>query len=156
MAEARIRIVVLACLVGLVAMLAAGCGSSSSGSSAPSTTTTNGGANGQTANAAFRSCLAAHGVTAPSGRPTPGQGGLSQLTSKQRQAFTACRGTLPARGSGAPRGQSNPAFAKYTQCLKQHGVTFGSTSNTSATFAKAASACAKYRPTNGSAPAAGS
>src|SRR5436853_2690111 len=146
MAEARIRIVVLACLVGLVTMLAAGCGSSSSSSSAPSTTTTNGAAaNGQTASA-FRSCLAAHGVTAPNGRPTPGQGGLSRLTSKQRQAVTACRSKLPARGSGATRGQSNPAFANYTQCLKQHGVTFGSTSNTSATFAKAASACAKYRP----------
>ena len=156
MAEARLRIVVLVCLVGLVALLAAGCGSSTSNSSASTTTTTNGaGANGQAATA-FRSCLTAHGVTAPSGRPTPGQGGLSQLTSKQRSAFTACRSKLPARGSSGPRAQSNPAFAKYTQCLKQHGVTFGSTSNTSATFTKAASACAAYRPTNGSAPAAGS
>ena len=43
---------------------------------------------------------------------------------------------------------SNPAFAKYTACLKQHGVTLGSSNNQTA-FAKASTACAKYRPTPG-------
>ncbi|HEX7524940.1 MAG TPA: hypothetical protein VF327_01470, partial [Gaiellaceae bacterium] len=60
-----------------------------------------------------------------------------------------CRSKLPASArtgfGGRPGGQSNPALAKYTACLRQHGVTFGSSNNQSA-FKKASAACAKYAP----------
>jgi hypothetical protein len=82
-----------------------------------------------------------------------------QLTAAQQKAFTACRSKLPGGGAfgggrfrggngGAGGGQQSPAFAKYTQCLKAHGVTFGKTSSQSA-FQKAQTACAKYRPSFG-------
>jgi len=56
-------------------------------------------------------------------------------------------------GGGANRGQANPAFAKYTACLKSHGVTFGSTSTSSSAFTKATAACKSLLPasTGGSA-----
>ncbi len=170
-------------LLVLLAIAAAGCGSS--GKSASATTTTAGGtatANGQgrQALAAFQSCLAAHGVKLsgqfgrpstgqsgngqpPQGRPPTGQGqGRPAFNAKQQQALTACRSKLPAGarsgfGQGGPRGgQSNPAFAKYTKCLRQHGVTFGATNNQAA-FRKASAACAKYqpKPTGGSGTGSG-
>lgn len=166
--------------VGALAIVAAGCGSSGSPTAASATTTTTTtttstpGSGANTANrTAFNTCLAQHGVKL-SGRPPGGGGngqppaggagggggggGFANLTAAQRAAFTACRSKLPAggfgRGAGAGGGgggnRSNPAFAKYTTCLKQHGVTFGATSNQAA-FAKASAACAKYRPTAGGA-----
>ena len=126
--------------------------------------------------AAFQSCLAAHGVKLsgqfgrrpsgqaptngqpPSGQPPQGQPPTGQgrpaANSKQQKAFAACRSKLPAGarnafGQGAPGGgQSNPAFAKYTKCLRQHGVTFGGT-NSQTAFKKASAACAKYAPNAG-------
>ena len=122
---------------------------------------------------AYRDCLSAHGVTLPArppggggqggtppaGQPpasTPGapgagpQGRFGNLTAKQRAAMTACQSKRPAGagfgGGGANRGQTNPAFAKYTACLKSHGVTFGSTSPSSSTFAKATAACKSLLP----------
>jgi hypothetical protein len=160
-----------AAAVAAVAIVAAGCGSNGSPSaSSASTTTTASGSGANTGDrTAFNQCLAQHGVKLPSRPPGGGNGqrpaggfgggdggGLANLTAAQRQAFTACRSELPAGGrpggggGGAGGGQSNPAFAKYTACLKQHGVTFGATSNQAA-FAKAQTACAKYRPTAGAA-----
>jgi hypothetical protein len=165
-----------AAAVGALAIVAAGCGSSGSPSAASATTTTTTttttpGSGANTANrTAFNACLAQHGVKL-SGRPPGGGGngqppaggaggggggGFANLTAAQRAAFTACRSKLPAggfgRGAGAGGGgnRSNPAFAKYTTCLKQHGVTLGATNNQAA-FAKASVACAKYRPTAGGA-----
>jgi hypothetical protein len=164
MGRSPVRVAAAAGLATL-AIVAAGCGgSSSAASSPPSTTTTTTGSGARSANrAAFDACLAQHGVKLP-GRPPGGGnggppaggaggggGGLANLTAAQRQAFTACRSKLPAgafpgRGGGGPRANaSNPAFAKYTACLKQHGVTLGATNNQTA-FAKASAACAKYRP----------
>jgi len=129
----------------------------------------------------YRDCLSAHGVTLPArpggpqgGTPPAGQppasttgtppagagpqGRFGQLTAKQRKALTACQSKRPAgaRGFGggnANGGQANPALAKYTACLKSHGVTFGSASTSSSAFAKATAACKSLLPasTGGSA-----
>jgi hypothetical protein len=126
---------------------------------------------------AYRACLTSHGVTLP-GRPGGGQGGgtppagqqppstngtppagggfrggFGQLTAKQRAAMTACQSKRPAGGRGfgggrANGGQANGALAKYTACLKSHGVTFGSTSSTSTAFTKATAACKSLLPAN--------
>jgi hypothetical protein len=142
-----------AAAVAAVAIIAAGCGSNGSPSASSGTTTTTttpgGGAN-TAARQAFQQCMAQHGVTITSGAGRPGGGGQANMTAAQRQAFTACRSKLPGRpGGGAPgANRSNPAFAKYTACLKQHGVTFGASNNQKA-FATASAACAKYRPAAG-------
>jgi hypothetical protein len=85
-----------------------------------------------------------------------------QLTAKQQAALAACRSKLPAGtfaggrrfrgGGGGGTRNGNPAFAKYTTCLKQHGVEFGSTSSNPAAFRKAQAACAKLLPANPRAP----
>jgi len=160
-----------------IAVLAAGCGGGSSGSAASASTTTGttttapgGGGPNSAAFQAYRACLSAQGVTLPP-RPTSGQGStppaggaglqgrLEQLTAKQRQAITACQSKRPAGGFG--RGNANgrpatPAFAKYTACLKSHGVTFGSTSASGSVFTKATAACKSLLParTGGSATGA--
>jgi hypothetical protein len=151
--------------VAVLALVAASCGSggSSSASStttnaAPATTTTPGGATSAAGFQAFQTCIAQHGVknfTPGAGRPPGGSAPSANRTPAQQQAFTACRSKLPAgglRGRGGPGGggrpgggSSNPAFAKYTACLKQHGVTLGASNNQQA-FATASAACAQYRP----------
>lgn len=145
---------------------------SSSGATTPRTTTTptttNGSGTQSAAFKTFQTCLANAGIktnfggggrpggggTPPAGgtRPTGGGfGGARNLTAAQQKAFTACRAKLPAgftpgRGAGGPNGgTANPALAKYTTCLKQHGVTLGA-STKAATFKKASAACAKYAP----------
>jgi hypothetical protein len=156
-----------------LAVVAAGCGGSSSaaapaastttGTTTTTTTTPNGGAGGGNASAfqAFRDCLTAHGVTLPA-RPAGGGGGqppangtrppggrFGNLTAKQQAAMTACQSKRPAGGFGggnARGGPANPALAKYTACLKSHGVTFGSTSSSSSAFAKATAACKSLLP----------
>jgi len=165
--------------VGALVAVAAGCGSTSSAASAPATTaagtTTTGAAAGF---AAFQACLKQHGITVnfggrgfrrpgaaggttptppPAGQTTttPRPGGFRRnLTPAQRKAFTACRSKLPAGGFGRRPGGfgggGNPAFAKYTACLRTHGVTFGSTSPNSTTYKKATAACRSLLP---SAPA---
>lgn len=142
------------------------------------TGTVPGGAARTAAFQAFAACLREHGVTLPNGgflgrRPggtppgtgaaptttTPRQFRRPSRTPAQQKAFDACRSKLPAggffgrRGGGAPNGggpSQNPAFARYTQCLKAHGVTFGQSASPSA-FRKAQQACAKYRPSFGGA-----
>jgi hypothetical protein len=177
----RVRVAAVLGAIGL-AVLAAGCGGGSGANAAAPATTTTGtttatapGAGGPNAAAfqAYRTCLTAHGVTLPRRRPAGAQGGtppagqppapgagprgrFGQLTAKQRQAMTACQSKRPTggfgRGSASGRPQ-NPAFAKYTACLKSHGVTFGSTSSSSSTFTKATAACKSLLPatTGGSA-----
>jgi hypothetical protein len=155
-------------------------GSAAPASPTTGTTTTAPGGGGPNSAAfqAYRACLSAQGVTLP-GRPAGGQGGtppagqppsttgtppagaqgrFRNLTAKQRQALTACQSKRPAgaRGFGGGRargGPANGAFAKYTACLKSHGVTFGSTATSSSAFAKATAACKSLLPqsTGGSA-----
>ena len=159
-----------------IAILAAGCGGGSSGSAASASTTTGttttapaGGGPNAAAFQAYRACLSAQGVTLPP-RPTGGQGGtppaggaglqgrLGQLTAKQRQALTACQSKRPAGGfgRGSANGRpANPALAKYTACLKSHGVTFGSTSASGSVFTKATAACKSLLPTRTGGSAAG-
>jgi hypothetical protein len=175
----RVRVAAVLGAIGLAA-LAAGCGGGGSSNSAAPATTTSGttttapGGGGPNAAAfqAYRACLTAHGVTLPQ-RPAGGQGGppagqppasggglqgrLGQLTAKQRAAMTACQSKRPAGGFGgggsANGRRQNTALAKYTACLKSHGVTFGSTSQSSSTFTKATAACKSLLPasTGGSA-----
>jgi hypothetical protein len=152
---------------------AAGSNVSATGASTttPTTSTTGRSADFQ----AFSACLKAHGITLPNGgffgrRPRSGTGTNPQappsggsgapprrnLTAQQQKAFDTCRSTLPNGGAfgggrpgngapGGPGGAQSPALARYTQCLKAHGVTFGGSSSPS-TFQKAQAACAKYRP----------
>jgi hypothetical protein len=174
----RVRVRTTAVL-GAVALaaVAAGCGGGgSSGSAAAASTTTGttttappGGGPDAAAFGAYRACLSAHGVTLPA-RPRGGQGGtppapgrgpqrrFGQLTAKQRQAMTACQSKRPAGrfGGGSASGRlQNPALAKYTACLKSHGVTFGSTTPSSSRFAKAQVACKSLLPTNTGGSASG-
>lgn len=115
---------------------------SSTGASASST------ASGAADMAAYRDCLAKNGVRLPSfspgagrpsgrpsGRPTdgsgfrggfPGTGGAS-ADPKTQKAVQACESLRPRfnRGSG---GADSSAFAAFTSCLKDHGVTLPTTS----------------------------
>jgi hypothetical protein len=161
-------------LAGL-AFLVAGCGGSSAGTNAPSTTTTgtSPATQGRSSAAfqAFSACLKQHGVTVPAfgGRrpgersgtrttpPTSGSGARTfprrALSPAQQKAYQACQSKLPSGGAfGRGRfggGSQSPAFAKYTKCLKAHGVSFGGAQNATK-FQKAQQACAKYRPAFGS------
>jgi hypothetical protein len=67
-------------------------------------------------------------------------------TTTTTQTATTAGGFGGGRGSNASGGQQNPAFAKYTACLKSHGVTFGSTSSSSPAFTKATAACKSLLP----------
>jgi hypothetical protein len=169
------RLTVLAATPVLaIALVASGCGSSSptaastTSTTTTSTTATTGG--GSAATAAFRACLAKAGVKLPSGfgngRPPQGGGQLPpggagqppqggqrpSFSAKQRNALASCQSKLPAgaRRGGFPGGgrQNNPALAKYTSCLRKHGVILGG-SNSQSSFKKASAACAKYAPTPG-------
>ncbi|MDP9284162.1 MAG: hypothetical protein M3P41_04295 [Actinomycetota bacterium] len=138
--------------VAALAIVASGCGSGGSSSASSTTTATNPATGASTAALkSFQDCMASHGVknfTPGAGRPSGGGG----LSTAQQEAFRACRSKLPAgaRPGGAPAGgnKSNPAFAKYAACLKQHGVTLGA-SNDQKAFAKASAACAKLAPAAG-------
>lgn len=84
-------------------------------------------------------------------------GAGANLTPAQQKAFAACRSKLPAGaqfGGGGQGGRpggttANPAFARYTKCLSQHGVKLGTTATAPGAFQKASAACAKYRPSIG-------
>lgn len=123
------------------------CGSGQSAASPAATTTSGRGA----AVAAFRRCMADHGVTLPQrARPTdssggaapgseaphrgapggqPGDGGGRFLQpppgvdpAAYQTALGACRSQLPAGGNGS---QFRTAFAAYVTCLRNHGIQAG-------------------------------
>ena len=137
--------------------------------------TTTGGAGG--GNTKFTACLKAQGVTLPNGRqfrrpgngganggqpPTgqpPSGGGLGGAFNdpKTQAAFQACRQYLPnggqfRGGNGGRPGVNSAAFAKYRQCLTQHGIkltgggAFGGANVASPAFQTAAKACKAYAP----------
>ena len=85
-------------------------------------------------------------------------GAQRNLTPAQQKAFQTCRSKLPqggfgfggrnGGGNGGPPPQggfTGGAFAKYTSCLKKHGVTFGKSSSGTA-FRKAQTACRSLLP----------
>lgn len=104
----------------LVAALASSC---SIGSGAASTTTPSDSPSPGSGNsAAFIECLKQHGVNVPSTPPPPGPSGQLPPGTNEgdlQRAIQAC-------GSLAPDGGVNggaSAFAAFTGCLKDHGVT---------------------------------
>jgi hypothetical protein len=136
--------------VTTLSALAAACGGGSSAAAkatttAPTTTTST------VANrAAFRQCMASHGITiaaqpprttVPAGsatttsRPPGGGGGGAGAgrflqpppgvdPAKYQVALSACRSLLPT-GGGAGNGQFRTAYIAYVTCLRNHGVTTG-------------------------------
>lgn len=163
-------------------LLAAGCGgTSNSTAAAPGGTTTatgrtttgaGGGGFRRLANTRFTSCLKGQGVTLPSGgffrrranggqtptgQPPSGGAGGAFNNPKTRAAFQACRQYLPnggqfRGGNGGRPGVNSAAFAKYRQCLTQHGIkltgggAFGGANVASPAFQAAAKACKAYAP----------
>jgi hypothetical protein len=166
MAKHRFSVILAVAAVAL-ALIAAGCGGSSSNSAATTATTAPTGGTTQSGLSSFQACLKQHGVTStfgrgrfggtppsgganaapPSGNRPAGGGQAPGVSSKQRQAFQACRAELPAgagprdAGQTPPGGGTNTAFGKYTQCLRKHGVVFGASNSSSATFRAATTAC---------------
>ncbi len=91
----------------ILAVLVTGCGGSSGASSTSGTSKTPSFAN-------FTACLKQHGITSfgggfGGGRPPnsgspPSSGGRPQMSSKMKQAITACRSLRPQGGFGGPGG----------------------------------------------------
>ena len=116
--------------------------------------------------AAYQSCLESHGVTLPQGRPSGGNGGGTppsgrpSFTAAQQKALDACADLRPAGAGGfGPGGGSvpgggansdNPAFAKFQNCLKQHGVDpTNADARGSSDFQAAMTACRSLLPNQG-------
>jgi hypothetical protein len=159
----------------LCALAVAGCGSSKNAASTTTTTTeaTTGTTPSGSANfSAYQSCLQSHGVSFPQGAPSGGTNGGSppaggigggapasgrpSISSAQRKAFQACASLQPAgfgggAGTGGGAANSNsPAFVKFQNCLKQHGVDpTGSNARGSSAFQTALSACRSLLPSQG-------
>lgn len=165
----RMRLTGLSLSLGVIGVLAAGCGGSSGATPTPTT---------QAGLEAYTACLAQNGVTLPqtsrgpgaSGRPTarpsgggqggggrPGGGGgglgtqapagVDQATWDKAQ--TACASVRPTAGPGG-NGGNNPANTAYNNCLSDHGVTATTGPNrlntSDPTIAAAAKACEPLRP----------
>jgi hypothetical protein len=133
----------LAVVVAAVALLAAACGGGGSKATAATTPTTASGSPASAGFAAYRECLAQHGVKLPAnfaprrnangnGNPTlgtrpPGDTGPSLPPGVDaatfRAARQACRDKQPA---GAFR-RNSTAFQAYVSCLRDHGVTVPTT-----------------------------
>lgn len=112
--------VVLATAAALLG--SAACGSSGGTAAAASSSPA---ASGRGGFAAYAQCLRQHGVTIPTARPTPGQGGrpgggfgFRGLASANPQALQACRSLMPQR-----RGPGMQAMQAFRSCLSDHGVT---------------------------------
>lgn len=114
------RVFALALISVLAAFVAAGCGSSSS----PSTATA---ADAQdAARVKFSQCMRQNGVDIPD---SPGQGGGAALQNvdraKLQTAIKACQKYQQAAvGTISPsqRQAFQDAFAKFSSCMRQHGV----------------------------------
>jgi len=157
-----VRAATLTIALAALGFAAAGCGGGGGAAGTTSTTASTRTAAFQ----AFQTCLKGKGVTlparpfgpvtrpktvtapSPSARPRGGFFTRRNLTPAQQKALQACRGKLPAGGrfaAGRRFRSSNPAFAKYTQCLAKHGVKFGVTGDRTK-FAQAQAACRSLLP----------
>jgi len=158
----------LALLGGLCALVVAGCGSGSAAAPATSTVATTTTGTGTSGFAAYRACLAQHGLTGGLGfrggfgggfrggagtttstgtTPTP-----PTLTPAQQKALQACASLRPTGGFGGPGGfANNPAFQKFQACLKQHGVTStgAGVNRSSPSYSSAFAACRSLLPAGG-------
>jgi len=171
--KAGFRIAALLCVAALTLAACGGSSSHAAASSPTSTTPTTGGGQFGTRLAAFRTCMAAHGVTLPQRRrttngSTPGTGGggggffggggggggglgarFSQPPAgvdptKYQNALNACRSQLPTGGNF-----NSSAFQAYRSCLQDHGVTLpaqGSGTGLNRNDPKVQSAMATCRP----------
>ncbi|WP_052397950.1 hypothetical protein [Streptomyces sp. NRRL F-5123] len=138
------------------ALLLAACSSSGGSGSSDAKGTTSASASstasGAADMAAYRDCLAKNGVQLPSfspgagrpsgrpsgmpsGRPTDGKGfrggfpgfGGASADPKTQKAMQACESLRPQFNRGAG-GADSSAFAAFTSCLKDHGVTLPTSS----------------------------
>ncbi len=106
-----------------------------------------GGAANNPAFAKFQACLKQHGVQTGSS--------VDRTSPAYQAAMTACRSLLPAGGfggfgaGGGGANSSNPAFAKFQACLKQHGVVTGAAGQTPAKTQAAIAACRTLLPNGG-------
>jgi len=122
---------------------------------------------------AYRTCIQAHGgsfaagsffrrgaATAPTGTTTTGLDERRRAETcplrRTAEALAACASLRPAGGFGfgGARGgffnSTNPAFAKFESCLKQHGVQSASAaSRASSAFRTALAACRSLLPAGG-------
>ena len=104
----------------VVALAAAGCGGTSNAASATKTTSQD------AARIKYTQCLRDNGVNVPD-NPAPGQGGRfgNVDQAKLQKAQTACRKYQQAVVSSitpAQRQAFQDAFAKFSSCMRQHGV----------------------------------
>jgi hypothetical protein len=65
-----------------------------------------------------------------------------------RRAGASCPPATDASGAAQGGAPTTRRSAKYTACLRRHGVVFGKTNSRTA-FSKATAACAKYMPKPG-------
>jgi hypothetical protein len=95
--------------------------------------------------AKFEACLKSHGVSTGSS--------ADRTSSAYQTALAACRSLLPAGGFGGRGGggtnSTNPSFAKFQACLKQHGVVTGAAGQTPAKTQAALTACRSLLPNGG-------
>lgn len=143
MTRLRPRALAAAGLLGLGALLLSGCSSSSASTA---TAQPSASASGAAQFTAYRNCLAQHGVTLPTGRPSGGFsrnpsrnpsnrpsggygggggfgfGGGASANPATQAARKACASLAPQGGFGG-RGAGGTAMAAFTSCLKDHGVT---------------------------------
>jgi hypothetical protein len=92
-----------AAIAAALVLVVVGCGSSGGSSTSSSSS---GGQSSTAGRTAFRQCLQAHGVTAPSGPPQPGQ--RPTFDSKTRAAFQACSQYRPQGQGGFGQGGGQP------------------------------------------------
>ncbi|MFI0717809.1 hypothetical protein [Streptomyces sp. NPDC021224] len=146
--RAGASVAVLASGALLLAACSSGGGSGSSSDAKSSTgTSASATASGAADMAAYRDCLAKNGVQLPSfspgarpsgrpsgmpsGRPTDGKGfrggfpgfGGASADPKTQKAMQACESLRPQFNRGNGGGADSSAFAAFTSCLKDHGVT---------------------------------
>jgi len=177
-------ILTLALPAVLCVLAVAGCGSSKNAASTTTTTTqtTTGTTPLGSANfSAYQSCLQSHGVSFPQGGPSGGTNGGSppaggigggapgsgrpSISAAQRKAFQACASLQPSGGGlgggggfggGGATNSNSPAFAKFQNCLKQHGVDpTDSNARGSSAFQTALSACRSLLPSQGAGAGSG-
>ncbi|MFI0895443.1 hypothetical protein [Streptomyces sp. NPDC020983] len=145
--RAGASVAVLASGALLLAACSSGGGPGPSDAKGTTSASASSSASGAADMAAYRACLEKNGVRLPSfspgarpsgrpsGRPTDGSGfrggfpgfGGASADPKAQKAVQACESLRPRFNRGAG-GADSSAFAAFTSCLKDHGVTLPSSS----------------------------